>query len=262
LRTGEWKLFCPEHKKQPFIGFYILLFVVGVGIIAYINFLLPIIKQTFEETQDLTSSIEQEKLEPFQKGTFGILVSAFEGESKELKFKGKEIRGSIAKTLNALFQEIDISDAEARKIPVSITIKKHEDAREFGKKHNADIVFWGNVTLAGFIPNLTIVDPKSYAALIVKPDADITILKDNLTHEALRKITNIRLPEFTEEPTSIALFATGLKLFKDDKYDKALNHLNESLPKNPSKYIDSATIYSFIGMLHVKREEYDKAISS
>ena len=125
------------------------------------------------------------------------------------------------------------------------------------KKYNADTVIWGKVTIAGYIPHLTIVDPLSHAASIIKPGSDVSILKDTLTHESLKNITDIRLPAFTEEPISLAFFATGLKHFDGEKYDKALHYLHESLPNNPSQYIDSGNIYSFIGLVHVKLEDYD-----
>ena len=248
------KFFCRHHKRQPIYWIFVLIFVVlAGGASIYSAFIKD--HQSAETFQDYE---KESKLEAFQKETFGILVAAFNRESEEQFIKSKEIQGSIVSTLNAIFRESKITDTKARKIPLSINLGNHEDAREIGKNYNADIVIWGNVTIVGYIPHLTIVDPLSHVAAIVKSDADLSILKNSLTHESLKNITDIRLPAFTEEPVSLSLFATGLKHLKDEKYDEALRYLQESLPKNASQYIDSADIYGFIGLVPLISEIFRK----
>jgi len=101
--------------------------------------------------------------------------------------------------LNARFNELGINDAEVKKTFVSI--ESHEQARDFGKKYHAELVIWGDVTLQGIIPNLTVVNQEDVIFMIINPDT--TILKDTLCHVALATVRDIRFPALTDEPTRL-----------------------------------------------------------
>jgi hypothetical protein len=173
------------------------------------------------ENQEI-STPQKTKLETFKEGVFGILVSAFKVTTKEQKAKVVEIQGTIVSTLNARFAELGIQLAQARAIPTNLTseLKSHQDAEKIGKKYGAAMVIWGDITLAGVIPNITILDPIRDSCTIVKPET--TLLKDALTHISLAESKKIRLPALTEEPTTIVCFATAFKYYTEKNFDKAL----------------------------------------
>ncbi|ODS32059.1 MAG: hypothetical protein SCARUB_02812 [Candidatus Scalindua rubra] len=202
-----------------------------------------------------------EKLEPFEEGTYGILVAAFEGKTPEYKDKGIVMQGTTESILNARFQLLEIENAEAREIPTSLTplLKTHEEAREIGKQYNAELVIWGDITFAGVIPNLTIVNPQPDVSTFIKPDT--SIMKATLTHAALASVEDIRLPALTDEPALLVSFVTGLKYYNEEQYEKALYYFTAAIPERPTKYVDSAIIFLFRGEVFFSRGKYDKAIS-
>jgi tetratricopeptide (TPR) repeat protein len=156
---------------------------------------------------------------------------------------------------------LEIHDAEARAVPTSFFpyCREHQEAREIGREYHAEIVIWGNTTIAGVIPNITIVEPRSPASFVCQPDT--TILKNELTHNALERIADIRLPTLTGEPLAIASFVTGLRYYEDGNYDKSLYYFKESLPETPNLYVNSAPIFFYIGIVHSAKEEYHQAIA-
>ncbi len=258
LRVGEWKLFCSEHKKQPIVWMGFLIFTVGVGVLAYINYFFAAAQSTFKEPNNQQLELEQRDVKPFKKETYGILVSGFEGDSAQQEIKSKEIQGSITNTLNAIFKESDIPSTEARRLPDSIRITTHQKAREIGKKYNADIVIWGNITIAGYITKITIADYGSASTQIIPPET--TLLKDELTHSELAKINDIRLGPFTDEPALLALFVTGMNYYEKENLDKAFLFFKKSLPHNPKIQIDVIPINFYLGTIRTMQKQYDDAI--
>lgn len=206
------------------------------------------------------STPQKIKLETFKEGVFGILVSAFEVTTQAQKAKGVEVQGTIVSTLNARFAELGIQLAQARGIPTDLTseLKSHQQAVKVGEKYGAAMVIWGDITLAGVIPNITILDPIRDFCTIVKPET--TLLKDTLTHLSLNELKEIRLPALTEEPTTIVCFVTALKYYSEGNFDKALDYFKKALPESPTKHIDTAPIFFYIGNIMFFKNEYDKAI--
>jgi len=237
--------------------------------------------------------------EPFEEGDYGILVAGFEEKADKPQKTGKDVQGMIEMALNARFNELKIKDAKAREIPISYIpfFTSHEDARKIGKKYHAELVIWGNITSAGVYPNITVVNPTSTTifleseSLKIKPselviikyseslkvkvvvnvnpssesvfaESEMTLLKDTLTHAALADIKDIRLSALTDEPTMLVSFVTGKKYYDKGDYDKALEYFEQSLPANPSKYIDTAPVFFYIGYIHSYRKEYDKAVEN
>ncbi len=180
------------------------------------------------------------KLEPFEGGVFGILVSAFKGTTQEQKAKGNAMQGTIVSTLNARFAELGIQPAEAKAIhsDLSMELNSHREARKIGKKYGAAMVIWGDITLAGVIPYITILDPNPIVldpiiklSTIINPET--TLLKDTLTHLSLSESREIRLPALTQEPTAIVSFATAFKYYAEKKFEKALELFKAALPDPP-----------------------------
>jgi hypothetical protein len=204
----------------------------------------------------------QPTLEPFKNGTFGILVGAFKGSTKAKQDKGKEVQSTIKVTLNARFHELDIHDAEAREIPTSIISESfsHDEAREIGTKYKAEIVIFGDITLAGVIPKLTFVNPNSFMFIIKQ--ADLTLMKDELSHKALSDLIDMRCPALTDEPTLLVSFITALKYYRKAKYENSLDYFNASLPKYPLRHIDSAPILFFMGNAYFHINKLDSAIDN
>jgi hypothetical protein len=169
---------------------------------------------------EIPKSKQEGNLKPFPEGTFGILVLPFEGSTPEEQEKGVKIQGTITKTLSARLRELQISDAEVRAAPVSMAPlpRTHADARKFGNTYHAELLIWGDITLAGVIPNLTIVHPLPTSML----QSETTILKDTLTHAQLTNIQDMRLPVLTDEPTLFVAFVTGLKYYHANQYDRAI----------------------------------------
>jgi len=198
----------------------------------------------------------QNKLKPFEEKTYGIIVTQFKGNTDAQKNKGKEIQAAIQSTLNARFKELGISDADARN--TSVLIESHEAAREYGKKYKAELVIWGDVTLQGIIPNITIVKEESDASKLMKPET--TILKDSLCHAAMAQIKDIRFPALTDEPTKLVSFLTALKYYAQGKYEKSLEYITLSIPEKSMKHIDSNIIFFYRGNIYYGMGEYDKAI--
>ena len=263
-RVGEWRYFCDEHKLQPIQWIFVLVFVIGVGIIAYIQY--------FESSnlipKKLKNSIQkflyEEKIEPFKKGDFGIIVANFIGESRDQDEKGAEIKGNIVTTLKARFNELNIQNTRIVKLSSFENINTHEAARKIGEKYTADIVIWGKVTIAGYIPCITIIelDPEIYPELLtlLKGLKNITVLDDKFTYEALKNVADIRLPAFTDDPTRIALFVSGLNKLNSENYDKAVEYFELSLPNNPKTILNSAVIYSYLGVAYLGKKDYEKTI--
>lgn len=198
----------------------------------------------------------QNILEPFPKGTYGVIIAQFKGDTDAQKNKGKEIQGSVQSTLNARFKEWEINDAEARRTPT--LIKSHEQARDFGKKYQAELVIWGNVTLQGVIPNLTIVNHEDVVSKVISPE--MTILKDSLSHAALATERDIRLPALTDEPGKLVSFVTGLKYYNQKNYEKSIEYFTYALPEKTTKYIDNSGIFFFRAKARYYLKDYDKAI--
>jgi len=198
----------------------------------------------------------QNKLKPFEEKTYGIIVTQFKGNTDAQKNKGKEIQASIQSTLNARFKELGINDADARNS--SLLIESHEVAREYGKKYKAELVIWGDVTLQGIIPNITIINEKSDASKLMKPET--ALLKDSLCHAALAKMNDIRFPALTDEPTKLVSFVTAVKHKKNKKNEMAIEYFILSLPEQLTNYIDSSIILFEIGEVWSDMREYSKAI--
>lgn len=253
--TPDGKLFCRQHKRQPLYWIFCLIFSV---VIPLLHFFPDLPSRTINNI--FYSKTNDSELNKFDKDVFGILVSEFKDANEKDKINGKSIQISIVSTLNARFYELNVLNAKAKPIPHHLLkIRNHEQARNIGNKYNAQIVIWGDITIAGVIPKLTIVEQNSLISAISKPE--IILFKKELTHEALNKINNIRLPAFTDEPINLVLFTTGIKYLDDGKYDIAIEFLYRSLPDNPSNAIDNASILPFIGIAYVHQKEYDKAIS-
>lgn len=204
----------------------------------------------------------QEKLDPFPNDMFGILVAVFEGSTQELQMKGQQIQYDITTILNARFDELHITNAFAKRLPASIlsSLSSHEKAREIGRQAHAELVIWGAVSSQGIIPSLTVVNQSSDDLLPIPPN--VSILKDSLTHAALKDMQDIRLPPLTDEPTLIASFVTGLKYAKENNEEKAIEYFKLALPKNPDQYIDSAPIFYCMGNAYFKLRSYDEAIAN
>jgi len=58
-RSGEWLLFCPEHKKQPLIWLFILIFTIGTGVVNYYDFVNKIFKP--QQTSTGSQSVQRNK---------------------------------------------------------------------------------------------------------------------------------------------------------------------------------------------------------
>jgi len=204
------KLYCRHHRLQPLWLLILLFSVPATSIYLY--------KLEIESILHKIKNLVV-KVEPFREETFGILVAEFEGNTKEQKEKGKEVQHTITATLNARFKELGIHNTEARKISIdqSHHLETHKDARELGKNYEGtEIVIWGDITLAGVIPNITIVNPRSPMTIISQPE--ITLLKNTLLYTALDNIDEIRLPALTDEPTLLVLFMMGFKYFYESNY--------------------------------------------
>lgn len=200
-------------------------------------------------------------LEPFKDGEFGLLIAEFEVKIKGEKKRGKEIQGTIESTLNARIVEEEITDAIVREIPISIISKidSHKQARKIGKKYNAEIVIWGDVTLKGVIPYLTIVNPRSEYCRIISHDT--VLLKETLTHKALANMNDMRLPALTDAPTLLIIFSTGLKFYLDGRYKNALNYFNRCLSIGHED-IDISPIHIYMGNIYALTKQSSPAISS
>jgi tetratricopeptide (TPR) repeat protein len=200
------------------------------------------------------------KLEPFKDGKFGLLIAGFEVKSKDQENRGKEIQGTIESTLNARIVEEGIIDAIVREIPISIIpkIDSHEQAREIGKKYNAEIVIWGDITLKGVIPYLTIVNSRSEYCRIIPHDT--VLLTETLTHKALANINDMRLPALTDAPTLLAIFSTGLKFYFDGRHKMALKYFDRCLSINYGD-IDTTPILIYIGNIYSLTKQSIAAIS-
>jgi hypothetical protein len=218
-------------------------------------------KKSVTTTKNGQEKVVTPKLEPFKRGVFGILVSAFKGTTQDQKAKGNQMQGTIVSTLNARFAELGIQPAEARGIPskLSSELNSHRDAMKIGKEYGASMVIWGDITIAGVIPNITILGPIREFSMIINPET--TLLKDTLTHISLSESREIRLPALTQEPTTIVCFATAFKYYSENKLEKALEFFKAALPDNPTKYIDSAPIFFYMGNIMYLKDEHDKAIA-
>ena len=224
----------------------------------------------FKEPSEPKSSPRQQKkeihappkaeLESFKTGVFGILVSSFNGSTEAQNAKGTELQWTIISNLNARFAELGIQSAQARAIPpnLSRTLNSHQAAIKIGKEYGAAMLIWGDVTLIGVIPNITILDPMRDFYTIIKPET--TLLKDELTFISLSQSKQIRLPPLTEEPTKIVCFAIAFKYYTSKDFAKALEFFKAALPDTNTKYIDSAPIFFYIGNIMSFNKEYDKAI--
>lgn len=221
LQKLKWIwLYGREHKLYLIAATVLILALWGI------KHFLPFSQTTNEQQIPQHEASESEvSLEPFDEGVFGVLIAPFAGDNEEQRERATEIQGTIEKTLNARFRELAIHNTEARAIPASVLpqCRNHEEAREIGNDFHAEIVIWGHVTIAGVIPNLTIVNPHAPASLIV--DTEAQFLKNELTHKALEDVNEIRLPAFTDEPLLIASFTIGTKYYRDGKYDDALHYL-------------------------------------
>jgi len=195
-------------------------------------------------------------LNPFKTDMYGIIVAQFNGNTEDQKNKGKEIQSTIQNTLNARFKELGINDADARKTPD--LFESHDQARDFGKKYQAQLVIWGDVTLQGIIPNITVVNQKDTTSDIFKPET--TILKDSLCHAAMAQIKDIRFSTLTDEPTKLVSFVTAMKYFDKENYEKAIEYFTYSLPEQSDKYIDSSAVLFYRGNSNYFMKQYDKAV--
>jgi tetratricopeptide (TPR) repeat protein len=199
------------------------------------------------------------ELKSFEENTFGILVAAFEGGTEQQKEQGKKTQHNLESALNARFRELGISEAEAeaRKLPPSLVLKSHQEARTIGEKYHAQLLIWGDVNDTGIIPNLTLI--RSVSKDFVPVKAETTLLKDTLSYTALAEMKDLRFPPLTDEPTSLVSFVTGLKYYKKGEYQKALEYVTQAL-RNSSKYIDSASILFYRGNMYYDMGEYDQAV--
>ncbi len=197
-------------------------------------------------------------IKPFEGFTYGIIVAPFKENIDKPKYTGKEIQSSIQNTLNFRFKEWGINDAEARK--AMILIESHEEARQFGKKYQAELVIWGSIEIQGIIPNITVVDKKSEASEIMEPET--TIGKDSLCHVIIEKNLNeIRFPALTDEPIKLVSFVSGLKSYRQGNYKKAIEYFTYSIPDDPIKSIDSSRIFFYRGNTWNDMKEYNNAIN-
>jgi len=151
---------------------------------------------------------------------------------------------------------LGISDADAKNS--SILIESHEAAREYGKKYKAELVIWGDVTLQGVIPNITIVNQDDVVYEVIKPET--TILKDSLCHAVLATVSDIRFSALTDEPIRLVSFVTGLRYYNQGKYEKSIEYFTYSLSEEHIKYIDNSPIFFYRGTSRLYLKDYDKAV--
>ena len=259
-RVGDWAFFCDDHKRQPIKWLYSFVFVFIVGLIALFN--------AFNNDNDSTViDVVGGEIKPFGKDDYGIIVCPFIGGSEELNEKGKEYQNSLSATLSAELGELD-SD-ETKVIVYNLenfrAFQDHGEARIFGKKFNAGLVIWGDVTLRGVIPKLTIINNKKFEANIIGHQGEVTILKSSLTHEFINSLTNIRIPPLTKEPSIVALFSLGYRYLEKKDYRKSLYFFKKALPLNPlttieqSKFVDVSQIITAIGLCYYRLSEIEKA---
>lgn len=199
----------------------------------------------------------------FDANTQGVLVGNFRkaGNTPD-STNGIDIQNSIVSTLNAILNSENIKDVSVKSLPNyrEFNINSHKDARSVANKYGAEIVIWGDITIAGIIPYITIVDPESHILFATKYIKDITVLKNDLTHSELRKVLDIRLPAFTDEPKALALFMVGLKALDEKDNKKAIRYFKKALPEKPSKYVDSAFIMACIGLAYSLDDNLDSAV--
>ena len=256
-RKGCWRLFCHDHRRQPLIWCAFFIFTV-LGGTASILSLLSLIGEEGEQDKEFARlEVTDKQLNAFSKEKFGILIASFRGEHNEIK--GQKLRSSITHTLNARFREFNIYNAEAKDIPFDISngLRSHQEARSIGKKYNAEIVIWGDITFKGVIPNLTIVNQFSTTSFLT--GSNITLFKESLTHNAI-SLDEIRLPAFTDEPTLIILFVTALKYYKEEQFKIALHYLKKSISSNTTSHINYYPIFLYMGNSSSSMREFDDAI--
>lgn len=197
----------------------------------------------------------------FETKTFGILVCPFVGSSEGESHKGAEVQGTITRILNARFRELKIQDARAKIIasPHVGTVETHNDARKIGKKYGATLVIWGAVTIAGVIPEITIVNPGAEIGSVMGPET--TLLRDSLCHVTLSDSRDIRLPALTDDPICVTAYVAGLAYKRQQKYKEALQCFLECL-KTGSKDIHMASIYFELGNVYQQIGDYTQSIQN
>lgn len=206
------------------------------------------------------AKMTEEKLEPFEKGTFGVLVASFEGKTKAQTNDGKKILNSINSSLNARIRELEISDIVARKIASSlIPLKTHEDAGILGRLYNAGIVIWGEASGTEIIQKISIVNPQSRVSFPDQPET--TSLGEKNYHRGLANLVDFSFPVLSDSPNLLTSFLLGLKYYYGHDYKKALDYFTASIQETPTKHFDSPQISLYIGNVHYLTKKYEDAIS-
>ena len=210
----------------------------------------------------------QNKLKPFKENTFGVLIAPLKVNADDKhQEKSKAWCGIIRSTLNARFDKSNVRDTEVKEIPIDMIpfLKSHEQARDFGKKYNAELIIWGDVNktegVNRIIPQLTIVKKSSDASFIVK--SEMTVFKESLAFSSSAQPIDMSL---TDEPAMIASFVTGLKYFREKNYEEAIKYFTESLPKEATDAIKTYNILLYRGLSYsyltsYLTNRYDYAIS-
>lgn len=258
---GTWRFFCNDHKKRGIFFLWSVILAILIGLLT--NFIWEKISNN--------SSVENihNNIEPFTEDIYGIIVGPFFGGSTDLNETGKSFQHTVASTLKATYEELSIKEIEvAEYLPDSSfpRFNNHQEARSFGEKFNAEMVIWGDVTIQGVIPKLTIVKTNGYADRIA--ENDISIFKNTYRIEFIESLSNIKLPFIVKEPNMIAFFVLGAKFFDAGEYEKAIEYLKRTLQIDPltlfktSEYIDESEIFNLIGMSQYMLEKYEAANSS
>jgi len=185
-------------------------------------------------------------LRPFDEGTFGILAISFRMHSEQVESRGEEWQEMIVSTLNAIFRELAFAEAKAKKLQISqVDIPlSHDNAREIGIKYNAHIVIWGDLTVKGLIPNITLVRLESKAAYLAGTDTKLR--KDSPLFDSFGALT---LPPLTDGPAILVSYLIGVKYFDEgisqgdkSKTSEAANYFTFALSKTPVDHIDNVPI--------------------
>lgn len=99
-RRGDWRLFCQEHKKQPFVWLFVLIFTVGAGIASILSY--------FSAQPNLNEDQKPRRLAVEQKMQFIKLLKSAKQPREEIKLgcaAGSEEACVFASQLLNLFRE-------------------------------------------------------------------------------------------------------------------------------------------------------------
>ena len=194
------------------------------------------------------------KLRPFDEEVYGVLVVPFEREKDMGSDSQICTSHDVAQTLSARLLELGVKGVQVKHVaeePVP-SLQGHSDARKFGARYRASLVIWGNVTSVGIIPHLTIIQQTW-----LKP-TDVVILNDLLTHEAIRRDADIRLPYITDIPIRIASLAAGFVQAYSGEPSAAISTLGAVLELDPNCIF----AYCFRGDAYRKMNDFENSIHS